>query len=179
MFSSRQYRAAFAMVCFLILGQPSVRGAEVILDLNADGRVDIHDIDIIVTTVGLGWDDPDLVADANLDGLIDQNDIDDWFECYSTEYDVPLDIARLDINFDSQNTYADYALIVANVGTDLTKFSEGNLVPDAQIDEADLEFYTLNGGVVPEPSTLVLVGLAGMILAARRQSAKTADGFRV
>lgn len=177
MFSSHRQYTTFAIVCFSFLGQLCVRGEEVILDLNADEIADKLDIDIVVHNVGLGGDD--LLADVNLDGLIDQNDIDDWFDCYATEYGVSLYIARLDVNFDSQLTYADYALIAAHVGTDLTKFSEGNLVADGQIDEADLEFYVLNGGVVPEPSTLILMGLSGIILVMRRQSARAANGLRV
>ena len=93
---------------------------------------------------------PALPGDANLDGTVDINDL---------------------------------TIVLTNYGQTLTQWSQGNLVGDATIDINDLTQVLTNYGttysrgikVVPEPTTLVLIGIGAACLLAfakrRRPSA--------
>ncbi len=128
-------------------------------DIDMDGDIDDVDVNLLTAEVEAGTGD--FLFDINGDGLVDLFDLDEWFVIYSSDSGVPLSTALVDVNFDKANTAADFQIIQSNLSQSITDLTGGNLLPDGSglVNQIDLDLYISRGGVVPEPSALLLAGL--------------------
>jgi hypothetical protein len=131
-------------------------------DFDANGALDSGDVNLLTAEIAAETNDPSF--DLNDDGLVDTLDLDDWFSAYSDFSSVPLSTALVDVNFDTTNTVADFQIIQVNLLITTTNFTDGNLNADHWVDSLDRDLYIARGGVVPEPSTLLLaaIGVLGL-----------------
>lgn len=141
-------------------------------DVDFDGDLDSVDADLL--TAGIAAGSMDFTLDVDGNGLVETTDLDLFFVEYSSMSGVPLATALVDVNFDTQNTSADYFIIKNNLTLSLTAFTAGNLFVDGSIDAADLSLYLSRGGVIPEPTSAVLMVIAGGVLGARNRSRRQA-----
>jgi hypothetical protein len=135
-------------------------------DFNGDSILGPADVNMLTFEISI--DSSDMSFDLNGDNIIGLPDLDWWFGDYSADSGVPLAIALVDVNFDHLNTPEDFEIIQANQLVATTDFTAGNLNADSLVDAADRDLYLSRGGVVPEPSSLALVGLGLIALLARR-----------
>ena len=156
--------AAIHTTVILVLASPGLAGIgpPLLGDFNADGEINRFDVNLLTAEIASGTDDPFL--DVNLDGTVNTVDLDQWFLNYSFESGVPLTVALVDVNFDLVNTLADFQIIQANLSIATTDFTDGNLLPDGLVNYADRDLYISRGGLVPEPSAMVLTGLGFLVL---------------
>ena len=148
-------------------------GCTKIGDLDGDCDVDDEDIDILCANMG---GDPD---DFDFDG---DNDVDEDDLIFLIENLVELQdgsgrvgTKRGDFNLDGLVNATDLAIMKPNFGFSPRMYSQGNANCDTVVNATDLAILKLNfgftapTGVIPEPASLILIGLGGLGLLRRRR----------
>ena len=138
-------------------------------DLDFDGRLSPEDLaNVPLAFEELLWSQNTLfnpAADTDGDGLIDVADLlmlENVLTAAAADagtldaYDA-MKMRRVDFNFDGANDAADFRLLQTNFGSDRWLY---DLNSDLIVDGLDKDLLRREFGVVPEPSTLVLLGVA-------------------
>ena len=148
---------------FAILQQAVGRtGSRARGDLNGDGVVNINDFQLLEQNFGKSGFAP-LLGDANFDGVVDSNDLKTLF-ANNGKFGS---IAQGDFNNDGRIDFNDYQIIELNMGKALGTLYEpfGTLLPSAGDAVAGADAFS----VVPEPGSVLLVGILGLLAARRRR----------
>ncbi len=162
-----------------LLGPESIFG-----DFNGDTVLDIHDLDLLLSEVHAGTNDP--TFDINEDLIVDSDDIRDYVE--SPEL---LNSYIGDANLDGEFNTGDLVSVLQagqyeDSIDDNSTWSSGDWNGNADFDTGDLVFALQSGGfemgpratemaAVPEPESVVLLLLSGIsLLTWRRVERKTA-----
>ena len=169
LFNIKTALTAIASTLFALCLSHTAQANGLFGDFNYDMIVDIADADLMTGEIAAGTNA--VAFDLTDDGVVDLGDLDSWFSYYSTFSGVPLAIALVDVDFSGSNTAWDYHIIQSNLLSSSSSFSDGDLNASGLVDTVDLNLYISRGGVVPEPST-VSVLLLGGLLARRRRALK-------
>jgi hypothetical protein len=143
-------------------------------DFDLDGDVDIDDVDLLSANFGSTDTLYDIDNDGDADGtdfVLLINDLVEWSDPL-TGYSG-AGTHRTDFNLDGWVNGTDLAILRANYGT-TGGFGQGNSMGTGFIDGLDLStLQAYYGGsvnwLVPEPLTLGLLGVGGLILLRRRR----------
>ena len=146
--------------------------AYAIADLNADGRVDVGDADLLVAEIVSGNNNPGF--DLSDDGLVNDKDLTDWRRKAGTAL-LPQSVPYLpgDANLDGAVDLADLHIVNNHITANDPAWSKGDFNADGAIDSLDFDIWVENrftssmdvfAATVPEPSAslyaqmLVLLG---------------------
>ena len=141
-------------------------------DFNQNGMIDIEDINLLsAESARMG---NDLTYDLNQDGLVNKSDIKVWAHDLKQTW---IGDANLDQQFDSSDLVTVFVAGLFEQDTD-AKWNQGDWNGDLRFDSGDLVSAFADGGydqgprpaaAVPEPSAIVLIGVALAILAIQRK----------
>jgi hypothetical protein len=152
-----QFSGTMAALQSFMLGANEVQA---LLGFNDDGVLDATDIDLLYDAIAGG--SSDLLYDLNNDALVDQTDVNVLIE-------VILETSFGDANLDQRVDDDDVLILRQNFGSQ-TGWAGGNFGPGNVVDANDFATLRSNYGfnaaapapATPEPTSLVLVGLAGL-----------------
>ncbi|MEO0587065.1 MAG: choice-of-anchor tandem repeat NxxGxxAF-containing protein [Planctomycetota bacterium] len=143
-------------------------------DLDNDGDADIDDVNLLAVNLGVGTTPDD--GDIDADGDVDLADLDAWLAL--------IDTVNGDANLDLEVGTADLAILAGNFFNPAPTYAQGDFDLDGQITTADLAILAGAFGsgdaavvassaptpLVPEPASVVFVGLAGLAVVLRRRA---------
>ena len=151
--------------------EPGISG-----DFNGDGNWDCQDIDALTAAVATA--SSDLAFDMNGDGSVDVNDITDpasgWLAVGGSNNPSQTGGNAFlpgDANLDGSVDVSDFNVWNANKFSALPAWCSGDFSSDGSIDVSDFNIWngakfqsSSNGGVVPEPSSIMgLLVMAGLL----------------
>ena len=155
-------------------------GLSVAGDCDHDGDVDDADIDLLADAIRLGSTDPryDISADGmtgGADGVVDRLDL-DYLIRFLVETEIGTGTEYGDFNLDGVIDAVDQTRLATNFGPGST-WAEGNANRnlDLVIDTTDLAIlgtyfaFGLGGDSIPEPASLGLLALGGLVTLMRRK----------
>ena len=164
-----------------------VEAEGIVGDFNADGVLDIADINLLVTESASGANTPSF--DLNADNLVNDGDINVWVKDLSNSW---IGDANLDGEFNSSDLVAVFTQAKYEQDQD-ANWAQGDWTGDLRFGSSDLVAAFADAGfeqgprapqaeVVPEPSTLVLVllglGLIGSRLRCANGNHRPVDRLR-
>ncbi len=140
-------------------------------DFNLDGVVDAADINMLLEVLGTTVPPTDPRFDLTGSGEIGQDDLDRLIlDLIGTAY--------ADANVDGRVDEQDLAALLANFGLSPAGWDDGNFTGDSRVGLRDASLLLANWGfgagpsgtalAVPEPASLALLGLGGLLLLRRR-----------
>ncbi len=160
---------------------------EIPVDLNKDGSVDVADADVLVGEILAGADNA--AFDVSGDGVVDQTDLTDWLFHAATHNGFSAAYLLGDSDLDGTVMSADLNSLALNWQQKVSTWSDGDFTADGRVDSADLNALALNwqqivpmastvSAAVPEPSTWLLLTIAGLTPIWRRPRSLMARGNR-
>ncbi|MEM6333068.1 MAG: dockerin type I domain-containing protein [Planctomycetota bacterium] len=141
-------------------------------DLDEDGDIDVDDIDLLGSNIGVGTTPEE--GDLNDDGAVTLDDL--------TVLLGELGTVAGDANLDQMVDTSDLAILAANFETAANSYALADYNLDGTVNTSDLAILAANFGfdgtapvatavaAVPEPATLALIGLGGRAALARRRA---------
>ena len=147
-------------------------------DADGDGDCDLEDLDALYAANGM----PGPALDIDESGTVDADDIDDWLlEASDSDNPAKADPLHVfvvgDLNLSGAVDSSDLGLLLNNFGGNNAGYGGGDLNLDLAVDSGDLGLLLNNFGsgapasaaAVPEPSSIVMLGLALLGMAGVRR----------
>ncbi|HEY6563698.1 MAG TPA: PEP-CTERM sorting domain-containing protein, partial [Pirellulaceae bacterium] len=146
-------------------------------DFNGDGSFGCPDVDALVGQIVAGTNNA--AFDMTLDGFVNSGDLSSW-RAAAGQANLPSMNPYIpgDANLDSRVDGSDFGIWNTNKFTNVAAWCSGDFNADGVVDGSDFGIWNVNkftsadGGVVPEPTSLVLIliGAVWIFLAPPRRA---------
>jgi hypothetical protein len=142
------------------------------LDFDANGIVDVMDVDSLVGEIVAGSDD--LAFDLSNDGTVDEADLTQWLAYAATENGFVAPYLFGDANLDGKVNVSDLNTIGRHWTQSVSRWSAGDFNADGTIDAPDLNSLGQNWHLtissasppaIPEPASQFLFGVGAIVVA--------------
>ncbi|MCG8509607.1 MAG: dockerin type I domain-containing protein, partial [Rhodospirillales bacterium] len=151
-------------------------------DAALSGDWDVNDIDYVTKKAFAST--YSAIADMDFDRDTDETDVDLWLAAAAAANGFGSAYYRGDANLDGTVDGQDFSLLKANFGSSDAAWIDGDFNGDGNVDGQDFSLLKANFGaasaeqiaaletfeasIVPEPASLLLLGLGGILLTRRR-----------